>query len=158
MTFLERTTDARRLRHWEGDMEADYLYTSGIAGERFFTALRDDGRILTARCPSCEVRFLPPRMYCERCFSELSDYADAPPVGRIAAVTVAHLDRRGHPLAQPEAWALVTFPGVEGGLIHRVFGAPSTARPGLRVRVRLRPKEARVGAITDIEGFEPAVP
>jgi len=32
MTFLERTTDARRFRHWEGDIEADYIYTSGIAG------------------------------------------------------------------------------------------------------------------------------
>ena len=43
MTFLERTTDARKFRHWEGNMEADYIYTSGVAGEKFFVALRDEG-------------------------------------------------------------------------------------------------------------------
>jgi len=156
MTFLERTTDARRLRHWEGDMEADYVYTTGLAGERFFTALRDEGRILTARCPSCEVRYLPPRLYCERCFSELSDFEDAPAIGRVAAFTVAHVDRRGRALPKPEAWGLITFSGVEGGLVHRLLLSTEAIRPGARVRARLRAKGARLGAITDIEGFEPA--
>src|SRR5205823_8698645 len=60
MTFLERTTDTRRLRHWEGNLEADYIYTSGLAGERFFVALRDDGRLLAARCTACGLDYLPP--------------------------------------------------------------------------------------------------
>ncbi len=109
MTFLERTTDARKLRHWEGNMEADYIYTSGVAGEE----------------------------------------------GRVAALTVAHLDREGVRLSRPQVWAFVTFQGIRGGLVHRLLVPPGRARVGLAVRPKLKAREDRVGAITDIEGFEP---
>ncbi len=157
MTFLERTTDARRLRHWDVDMSVDYVYTSGIAGERFFTALRDEGRILATRCPACKVSYLPPRMFCERCFTELTDYADVGLEGKVRSFTVARLDRRSQVLPQPQVYAFVTFPGIAaGGLIHRLLVAPEDAKVGMNVRVRLRPKERRTGTILDIEGFGPS--
>lgn len=158
MSFLDRTTDARRFRHWEGDLEADYIYTTGIAGERFFRALRDEGRILASRCGACRRSYLPPKAFCERCFASLDAYVEAPAVGRVAAVTVAHLDRLGKPLSSPEAWAFVTFPRVHGGLVHRLLVPPEAARAGLRVRPRIRPAGRRTGTILDIEGFEPAGP
>ncbi len=155
MTFLQRTTDVHRLRHWDIDMSVDYIYTSGIAGERFFTALRDEGRILAVHCPVCKTNQLPPRPFCERCFSELREYVDVPNEGRVAAVTVATVDRRGKPLPTREVYAFVTFPGIqEGGLIHRLLVSPTDAKPGLAVRVKLKPKDARTGTILDIEGFE----
>lgn len=156
MTFLERTTDPRRLRHWEGTLEADYIYTSGLAGERFFTALRHDGRILASRCDACDLAYLPPRLFCERCFAELTAYVEVPATGRVAAVTVAHADRSGQPLPEPEAWALVSFRGIHGGLLHRLLVPGGEARAGLAVRPRIRPKAMRTGTIADIEGFEPA--
>jgi len=155
MTFLDRSTDPRRFRHWEGHMEADYIYTTGIAGERFFATLRDEGRLLAVRCGACKLTYLPPRLFCERCFARLEDWTEAPPAGRVAAVTVAHLDRRGTPLPEPEVWAFVAFPGIHGGLVHRLLVPPAAARAGVRVRPRLRPKAQRTGAITDLEGFEP---
>ena len=157
MTFLERTTDVRRLRHVGVDMSVDYIYTSGIAGEVFFKALRDEGRILAVHCPTCNVNQLPPRLFCERCFTELRDYVDVPSEGRVAAVTVARVGRSGRPLAEPEAFAFVTFKGIQvGGLIHRLLVPPEAARVGIAVRARLKPREARTGTIRDIEGFEPA--
>ncbi len=154
MTFLERTTDVRRLRHWPVDMSVDYIYTTGLAGERFFRALRDEGRILAAHCGVCRVNQLPPRMFCERCFSEIREFVDVPLEGRVAAVTVARVDRHDKPLPQPQAFAFVTFKGVKrGGLIHRLLVPPVKARVGMAVRVSLRPKEARTGGILDIEGF-----
>ncbi len=157
MTFLERTTDVKRLRHVGVDMSVDYIYTSGIAGETFFKALRDEGRILAAHCPVCKNNQLPPRMFCEGCFTELREFVDVPAEGRVAAVTVAKKDRRGRPLPNPEVFAFVTFKGIqEGGLIHRLLVLPDKAKVGIAVRVRLKPKEARTGTILDIEGFEPA--
>ncbi len=156
MTFLERTTDARRYRAWEGNMEADYIYTSGVAGERFFVALRDEGRLLATRCTACGLDYLPPRIFCEACFAELSEYVPVPPDGRVASLTVAHQDRSGRPIPPPQAWAFVTFPGVRGGLLHRLLASPDAVRPGMRVRLRFRPRESRTGTIADIEGFEPA--
>ena len=156
MTFLERTTDARKYRHWEGNVEADYIYTSGVAGERFFTALRDEGRILASRCTSCGLDYLPPRMFCEDCFAELTEYLDIRRDGRVAAVTVAHVDRTGARLSQPQVWAFVTFLGIRGGLVHRLLVPTNHARVGLAVRAKLKPRESRTGTIADIEGFEPA--
>src|SRR5438093_1251814 len=155
MTLLERTTDARKFRHWEGDVEADYIYTSGVAGERFFVALRDEGRMLASRCAACKLDYLPPRMFCEDCFAELTEYVDVPRAGQVAAVTVAHVDRTGAKLSQPQVWAFVTFEGIRGGLFHRLLVAPKKARAGLSVRVRLKPRNGRTGTIADIEGFEP---
>src|SRR5205823_850555 len=139
-----------------GNLEADYIYTSGLAGERFFVALRDDGRLLAARCTACGLDYLPPRIFCEDCFAELTDFVDVPKEGQVAAVTVAHMDRLGAPLATPEVWAFVTFRGIRGGLVHRLLMPPERAKVGVSVRPRLKPKKSRVGAITDIEGFEQA--
>src|SRR5213593_4516674 len=155
VTFLDRTTDARRFRHWEGNVEADYIYTSGVAGERFFVALRDDGRMLASRCPACKLDYLPPRMFCEDCFAELTEYVEVPQAGRVAAVTLAHVDRTGAKLSHPQVWAFVTFEGIRGGLLHRLLVTPKQARAGMAVRAKLKPRDARTGTIADIEGFEP---
>ena len=155
MTFLERTTDARKLRHWEGNMEADYIYTSGVAGERFFVALRDQGKMLASRCTACGLDYLPARLFCEDCFAELTEFVDVPQEGRVAALTVAHLDREGVRLSRPQVWAFVTFRGIRGGLVHRLLVPPGRALVGLAVRPKLKARADRVGAITDIEGFEP---
>jgi uncharacterized OB-fold protein len=155
MTFLERTTDPRKHRVWEGHMEADYIYTSGVAGERFFVALRDEGRLLASRCTACDLDYLPARLFCEDCFAELTEFVEVPGVGRVEAVTVAHVDRAGGPLSQPQVWGFVSFRGIRGGLVHRLLVPPDRARAGLAVRPKLKPRSARIGAITDIEGFEP---
>ncbi len=155
MTFTERTTDARAFRHWLGHVEADYVYTSGIAAERFFRELRDHGRLLGTRCASCATRWIPPKLFCEACFRETKDWAELPPVGRVAAVSVVRVDPRGEPLPKPEVWGLIRFTGFEGGFVHRLLLAPDRARAGLAVRPVLKPAGSRVGAITDIEGFAP---
>ncbi len=155
MTFLQRTTNSQRLRHWDIDMSVDYIYTSGIAGERFFRALRDEGRLLAVHCPVCKTNQLPPRPFCERCFTELTEYVDVPAEGRVAALTVTRVDRRGNPLPTPQVFGFVTFKGIqEGGLIHRLLVVPERAKVGMAVRAKLKPKESRTGTILDIEGFE----
>ena len=157
MSFLERTTEVRALRHWEVDMSVDYIYTSGVAGERFFSALRDEGRLLAAKCTSCNESQLPPQMFCEACFSPLTEFVDAPLAGKVAAITTTHVDRLGNPLASPASFAFVTFQGVSrGGLVHRLLAPPDQIRPGMAVRVRLKPRAERAGTILDIEGFEAA--
>lgn len=137
-------------------MEADYIYTSGLAGERFFVALRDSGRLLASRCKACGLDYLPPRIFCEDCFAELKEFVDIPAEGRVAAFTVAHLDRTGAKLDPPQLWAFVTFERIRGGLVHRLLTPRDAARPGMRVRARLKPRDARTGTILDIEGFEPS--
>jgi len=155
MTFTERTTDPRALRHWYGDIEADYVYTSGIAGERFFRELRDHGRLLGTRCGECGKRWIPPKLFCEDCFHEVSEFVDLPATGRVAAACAVRVDIEGNPLPQAVVWGLVRFKGFEGGLVHRLLIAPERGRAGLVVRPVLRDAASRTGAITDLEGFAP---
>ena len=155
MTFLERTRRAEAFRSWKGDVEADYLYTTGVAGERFFTELRDHGQLMAARCTACDRTYLPPRMYCENCLGPLQDWKRVDGPATVEALTVVHVDAHGRPLKEPQVWALLRWKGVYGGLVHRLAVPPERARPGLKVRPVLRPAAQRVGSITDIVDFAP---
>jgi uncharacterized OB-fold protein len=155
VTFLERTTRPDRFRAWRSDVEADYIYTSGVAGERFFTALRDAGKILAARCEACEVTYLPPRMYCEACLGPLADWKEVSGPATVEAVTVLHVDEHGDRLPEPQVWAILRWASIRGGFVHRLAVPPGRAKPGLRVRAVLRPRGQRTGTITDIEHFAP---
>jgi len=156
MTFTERTRDPRAYRHWPGNVEADYIYTSGVAAEHFFRELRDHGRLLGARCPKCGRKWVPPKLFCEECFVEVHDWVDLPPEGKVAATCVVRVDPHGSLLETPEVWAFVRFAGFEGGFVHRLLVPPNRARTGLTVRAVLKSEDARSGAITDILGFAPA--
>lgn len=162
MTFNEKFQKATDVRHWLGDMEVDhYLYTAGIAGERFFKALRDRGVLLGARCECCMITYVPPRIYCERCFQELGEdqYKDVGLRGRVQSFTVARLDKEGRKLPKPEIFALIDFgPGITL-LLHKLGGIiPEEVKVGLEVEAVLKPKEQREGKITDIEYFRPISP
>lgn len=139
---------------WHGEIPVEFLYTAGVAGERFFTELRDYGRLMGTRCPSCNVVYLPARMFCERCFAGLNEWVDVEPRGRIYSHTVLRQDRKGNLLEKPLVIAFVKFNGVRGGLIHRLEGvAPEEVRPGLEVEALIKGPGERKGTILDIIGF-----
>jgi len=155
MTYLGRTNRPEAFRHWHGDVEADYIYTTGVAGERFFTELRDTGRLMAARCTACDLAYLPPRAYCETCLRPTTDWISVEGPATVEAVTIAYVDEHGARLPSPEVWAIVRWPGVHGGLVHRLAVPPERAKPGLKVRPVLRTPLDRVGNITDILHFAP---
>ena len=158
MTFTERTRDPRAYRHWPGNIEADYIYTSGVAGERFFRELRDHGRLLGTRCTKCGTRWVPPKLFCEECFVEVQEWVELPEQGRVAATCVVRVDPHERLLPAPEVWGLIRFTGFEGGFVHRLLLPANRARAGLAVRAVLRPLDSRTGVITDIAGFAPVGP
>ena len=157
--MLERIEKATEARHWLGDMEADhYYYSAGIAGEKFFVALRDDGKILGAHCTKCDLTYVPPRIYCEHCFAELSDkdFKDVGRRGCVVAFTIAHYDKAGHRLDPPESFALISLGPRTTPLLHRLGEVePENMCVGLEVEAVLKPKKEREGKITDILYFKP---
>ncbi len=156
--MIERIEKATEIRHWLGDMEADhYYYSSGIAGERFFVALRDEGKILGSHCAACNLTYVPPRIYCEHCFAELTEYKEMGKRGCVVTFTVAHYDKAGHRLDPPEIFALISFGPCTTPLLHRLGEIePEKICVGLEVEAVLKPKKDREGKITDILYFKPA--
>jgi len=135
----------------EGDFPVTFRYTAGLAGEKFLREIKDNAKLVAARCPSCDLNYLPPRIYCERCMASLSEYVVVDNVGVVDSFTVCTKDNEGKPLAQPANVALVRFPSTHGGLLHRTKGEVAI---GDKVRVVFKEKSERTGSILDIAYFE----
>jgi uncharacterized OB-fold protein len=157
MGSLEQISQVENIRYVHGDMPVTFQYTQGVAGERFLRELMENGRFLGTRCDQCAYTYLPARLYCERCFASLEDaWVEVGPRGTVEAVTIAHLDLSGEPLAEPHPLALIRLDGADGLLVHRISGADTAeVEIGARVEAVLRPRRQRKGSILDIRHFKP---
>jgi uncharacterized OB-fold protein len=150
--MLERIASPDEVRRWEGDLPVRHRYTPGVAGDAFFTALRDRGVLLGSRCEACSYTYVPARMFCERCFAELSADAEVGPGGTLVSFTIAFRDVEGEPLEEPVTIGLVRLDGADAVLLHRVLDPrDEPLEIGERVEVVLAAE--RVGSILDVEGF-----
>jgi uncharacterized OB-fold protein len=138
-------------------MPVEFLYTPGAAGLRFFQTLKQKGVLTATHCDECNVTYLPPRVYCENCFADLSNaWRDVAGSGRVHTFTVVHVDREGRRLAHPEVIAFVRIDGTDGGLVTRLVNvAPSDVRVDMPVEMVLRPPRRRRALLSDIVGFTP---
>ena len=158
MPLLDRLDHVHRVRAVEGDLPFYSVYTTGIAGERFFRALKDEGALMGTYCTECDVMYVPGRLYCERCFAHLDDEAwfDAGTRGRVHTFTVMHLGLDGEPLETPRILAFVEIGDSDGGLVHNLGEVDlEEIFIGMPVEAVLKPAAERTGSITDILYFKP---
>lgn len=157
MTFLEKQTDPTSPTHWLGDMQADYLYTSGVAGDRLFKNIKKKGTFLATRCPKCKKVFFPPRLFCEDCFCEIPEkgWMEVPPRGTIRLWTVATIDTHGNKLSEPKVIAMIDIDKTDGAMLG-IIKTKNLDRDlgGLKVKAVLKPKSKREGTLKDILYFE----
>ncbi|HJS26693.1 MAG TPA: Zn-ribbon domain-containing OB-fold protein [Actinomycetota bacterium] len=157
--MLEKIAHPDEIRRWEGEFPVRHRYTPGVAGEAFFTALRDRGVLLGSRCPNCDYTYVPARSFCERCFAELSADTEVGPAGELVSFTILFEGIEREPLELPEIIGAVRLDGADAVLIHRVLDVTDDPLEiGERVEVVLLPEGDRVGSILDIEGFRRSEP
>lgn len=159
MPMLDRLDHLHRARAVEGDLPFYSVYTVGIAGERFFRALKDEGQILGTRCTDCDVMYVPGRLYCERCFAHLDEEAwfDAGTLGNVHTFTVMHIGLDGASLETPRILAFIEIGDTDGGLVHDLSKVdPDDIFIGMPVEAVFKPPQERAGSITDILYFKPA--
>ena len=154
----EQISQVEDIRYVYGGIPVNFAYTLGVAGERFFRELMENGRFMGTRCQRCQYTYLPPRLYCERCFESLDDqWVEVSSRGTVEAFTVAHLDLEGQPLAEPQLLALIRLEGADGLLVHRLGETKAEdVDIGLPVTAVFRPRRQRKGSILDIRYFRPA--
>ena len=152
--MLERIARPEKVRRWEGDLPVRHRYTPGVAGEVFFAALRDRGVLLGSRCEACSYTYVPARLFCERCFAELSADVELGPGGQLVSFTIAFVGLEGEPLDEPATIGLVRLDGADAVLLHRIVDVgDEPLEIGERVEAVLAPE--RTGSILDVEGFRP---
>ena len=154
--MLNKVNQPRHVRSISGSVPIYHRYTLGLAGERFFKAMRDQRQILAAPCPKCQDRLLPPKIYCERCFEETSEeWVTLEGPGYVRSFTVLHKSLDEESLDTPVVVALVSWEGVRGGLVHQLQEvAPEEVTLGMAVEPVW--EEERTGALSDISHFRPA--
>ncbi len=152
--MLEKIARPEEIRRWDGDLPVRHRYTPGVAGDAFFTALKDRGVLLGSRCEHCSYTYVPARLFCERCFAELSADTEVGPGGELVSFTIVFQGIEGEPLERPETIGAVRLDGADAVLIHRVLEpGEEPLEIGERVEVVVRPDTQRTGSILDIEGF-----
>ena len=153
MGFLEKQTDPTSPMHWRGDMQADYFYPAGIAGDKLFKHIKTKDTFLASKCPKCKKVFFPPMMYCEDCFDDIPEnsWMEVPSEGEIQLFTVAKLDAHGEKMESPKVVAMIQIDKTDG----KMLGVINTSDyekdfMGLKVKAFLKPSNEREGTLKDI--------
>lgn len=156
MAITEKTTNTMKPTYWEGNIPVNYIYTYGHAGEKFFRTIKDKGTFVATYCGACDVSFVPPKIYCDRCMAKIDGYIDVGTMGFIESFTISFKNMDGSSKTVPRILAMVRIDGTDGGLIHYIEEMdPGDVAIGMPVQAIFKPKGKRKGAIDDIIGFGP---
>jgi len=130
----------------------DYTRSTGPVLGRFLTGLRD-GKLVGGRTSEGKV-VVPPPEFDPVTHAAIDDFVEVAPTGTVTSWTWVPEPVKGQPFDRPFAFALVTLDGADAPFLHALdVSSPDEVSTGMRVQVRWAGE--RVGAITDIEAFEP---
>jgi uncharacterized OB-fold protein len=156
MSLLHRIQHADDALNWHGDMPTEGRYTVGIAGEKFFREIKDNGQFLATVCLDCDITYMPPRLYCEQCFGQLDEWLEVDNLGHVHTFTVVHRNLDEEPLPEPQIVAFVTLDETDGGLVHYLDEVEvEDVYLGMPVEAVFKNEDEREGSITDIKYFRP---
>jgi uncharacterized OB-fold protein len=152
MTLLE--SDPKSPTSWFGNFPVTNRYTYGLAGERFFRTIKEEGRILGTHCQNCDRTYVPAASFCERCLGELDEWVDVGTIGIVHTFTLLYENYDGSPRENPEIIAMIKLG--DGGLIQRLGEVDlQDVSIGMKVAAVFKPPAERQGSILDILYFCP---
>jgi uncharacterized OB-fold protein len=153
MSFKENITKNSSLGSFGGAIPVNYQYTLGIGGDRFFRAVMNKGEFIASKCSECGSAYIYPLTYCEECFREIDEHVAIGLTGELYSYTLCHYDYRGERLSKPEMIGYVIFPGIDGGIIHRLDIDEVDIYLGMPVTAVLKSENLRKGSLDDIICF-----
>lgn len=131
-----------------------YKWSAGIAGNRFFQELRDNKKIMGAKCKKCFRVLVPPRIFCEECFTDEMEWVEVKSTGILRTFATSYFSKDGKRLKDPWMVGIIKLDGADGGLVHYIAEAnPDELKIGMRMEAVFA--EKRTGGIMDIKHFRP---
>src|SRR4051795_11145908 len=132
----------------------DYTRSTGPVLGRFLSGLRD-GVVVGGRTSEGKV-VVPPPEFDPVTHAAVDDFVEVADTGTVTSWSWVPEPVKGQPFDRPFAFALVVLDGADAPLLHALdVDTPDDVTTGMRVRIRWRVE--RVGAITDIECYEAVV-
>lgn len=140
----------------EGKMALPNQWFVGRLGSKFIIALRDKKKIIGIRCNKCSITFVPPREYCEHCWTKIADnWVDLGNEGELVNYTVVRYMDKHLPKKAPYILGQIKLKGADTPLTHVVTGIdPKDVRLGMKVKAVFA--EKTTNTIMDLDHFEPA--
>lgn len=142
-------------------VDVPYRFAAGGDMTKCLTELRDNGKIFAVECPKCKRVQLPPRVVCAECHVKNEKWVELPHEGTLMNFTIMYLPltdpTTGKPHEPPFVYGSVRLDGATSVLDHMVEVEPDMDKVwvGMRCRLVLRPKEERIGDLSDIRYIEP---
>lgn len=132
-----------------------YSWSTGKVVGRFLSELKN-GKIAAIKCDSCKRTLIPPRMFCEICFSELKDWTFVKDTGTVNTFVISKIATDRSPLKEPKIAAVIDIDGSDGGILHMLGEVnPDDVKIGMKVQAVWKTQYERRGEITDIKYFKP---
>jgi len=127
-------------------MDIFFKYSYG-GQSRFFRELRENRRIMGARCAKCGRTYCPPRAHCHTCY-EKTEWVELSGEGTIESYTVQHYTTSAFIKKLPFICCYIRLDGTDSLLMTNMeMDDVSRCRPGMRVKAVFR--DNRHGTITD---------
>lgn len=147
--------DSRNCFVMEGKMALPNQYFAGRLGSKFLISLRDKKKILGVRCPECNKVFIPPRQYCQTCWSTMENqWVELSGEGQLVNFTIVRYSDKHLPRRAPYILGEVLLDGADTPLVHIVAGIDfKEVKAGQRVKAVFA--EKTTDTLLDIDHFEP---
>lgn len=145
-------------------VDVPYRFAAGHYMAKFLIELRDHGKFFGIRCPVCNRVQVPPRIVCALCHVKNSEWVELGNQGTLVGFTIMYLPltdpTTGKPHDPPFAYGSVRMDGSDSVIDHFLNVEPDVEkmRVGMRMKVALKPREQRIGDLSDILYFDPLTP
>ncbi|PKN33306.1 MAG: hypothetical protein CVU61_13900 [Deltaproteobacteria bacterium HGW-Deltaproteobacteria-19] len=151
---------AKEYRTIRNDVALPYQWALGRTWTRFFDGLKEE-RILGTKCDRCGKVYVPARSFCPVCFTDLMEWVDVKPRGRLVSWTVVNTSYHGQVKEPPYIVALIRLDGADCDFHHFIDGFNITdagerkrkLRAGAKVKAVWSP--SKNADIRDIAWFAP---
>lgn len=152
VTYKDSTKDCFIL---EGKMAIPNEYFVGRLGSKFIVALRNEKKILGIRCKKCNKVYIPPREYCEKCWTDISkNWVELVNEGELVNFTIVRYNDKHLPRKAPYILGQIKIDGSDTPLTHVVAGVdPMNVKLGMRVKAVFA--ETTKNSLMEIDHFEP---
>ncbi len=139
---------AKEYHEIEDQIIMNYRYSFG-GQSRFFIELKENKRIMGAKCKKCKTVYCPPRSHCAKCY-EATEWVPLKDIGEIKVSTLVWYSTSAFIQYIPYAVGYIQLEGATTAMNQGIFSenlVPSKIRPGSRVRAVF--KKVREGKVTD---------
>lgn len=162
VSLKESDLKERKVLTTEWNFNLRYNYTAGVAMSRFLSELKD-GKIIGRSCRKCGRILVPPRMFCEWCWKSTDEWVYVSDTGAVNTYGAAYVATDGITrLEKPLLMGVIQLdvpaklPRFFAGFMHLIGEVEAeNVKIGMQVKAVWKPREERVGDITDIKYFKP---